>query len=61
MKFKFFTAMLSDPAEKIRLTFFVTSFYKTLEKEKPIMSDVPEGWEERQSRSTGKIAISFVT
>ena len=24
------------------------------------MSDVPEGWEERQSRSTGKIAINFV-
>ena len=24
------------------------------------MSDVPEGWEERQSRSTGKIDINFV-
>ena len=24
------------------------------------MSDVPEGWEERQSRSTGKIAINLV-
>ena len=63
LKFKFITATLSDLAEKIRLTFFGTSFYKSLlpQKEKPIMSDVPEGWEERQSRSTGKIAISFVT